>query len=81
MKVHKIHKNRRSSQDRRQSNVPYNGPERRSGKDRRKLEKRLKEMIAQDEKEKAAKKQIIKKSGNGKVIRRRKGEQDKKLTE
>lgn len=72
VEVRKIRKNRRNGKDRRQNNKPYNGPERRSGKDRRNLDKRLKEMIKQDEKERTAKERIISKSGNSKVIRRRK---------
>ena len=72
MEVHKIHKNRRSGKERRQNKAPYTGPERRSGKDRRKLDKRLKEMIKQNEKEREAKQRIIDKSGSDRVIRRRK---------
>lgn len=64
----------RSKKDRRQSKEPYHGPERRSGKDRRKLDKRLKQLIDENEKKQAVTKRIKFQSGKGNVIRRRKNE-------
>ena len=80
MKVKKTGKERRSGRDRRQSIVFYEGPERRSGKERRKdIEEQLKFLIEQNIKKQAAKKQKKCAPGSGNVIRRRKGEDDKRV--
>ncbi|MCD6274356.1 MAG: hypothetical protein J7K30_16325 [Deltaproteobacteria bacterium] len=80
MKVEKPEKERRSGKDRRQSIVFYEYPERRSEKDRRKnIEEQLKFLIEQSIKKQASKKQKKSTPGSGKVIRRRKGEDDKRI--
>ncbi|MBL0699255.1 MAG: hypothetical protein JJV92_00035 [Desulfosarcina sp.] len=80
MKVEKPKKERRSGRDRRQSIVFYEYPERRSGNDRRKdIEEQLKFLIEQNIKEQAAKKRKKSTPGAGNVIRRRKGEDDKRV--
>ena len=80
MKATKSESERRSGKDRRQSVLFYEGPERRSGKERRKnIEELLKFLIEQNEKEKVAKKQKKSVSGTGNIIRRRKGEIDKRI--
>jgi len=80
MKVKKNEIERRSGKDRRQSLLLYDGQERRSKKERRKnIEELLKFLIEQSEKEEIAKKQKKSVSGTGNVIRRRKGEIDKRI--
>ena len=80
MKVKKTGKERRNGRDRRHSIVFYEGLERRSGKDRRKdIEEQLKFLIEQNIKEQAAKKRRKSTPGSGNVIRRRKGEDDKRV--
>ena len=74
MPVKVIYKNRRGDVDRRKKFSTYNDPERRSGIDRRKLDKELKNLIeinAKDQNQKR-KKPIPKSPGN--VILRRKDE-------
>jgi carbonic anhydrase len=73
-------KERRSGKDRRQSTVFYEYPERRSGKDRRKnIEEQLNFLIEQSIKKQALEKRKKSTPGSGKVIRRRKGEDDKRI--
>ena len=80
MKVKKTEKERRSGRDRRQSIVFDEGPERRSGKERRKdIDEQLKFLIEQNIKKQAAKKRRKSIPGAGNVIRRRKGEDDKRV--
>ena len=71
---------RRSGKDRRQSVLFYEGTERRRGKERRNnIEELFNFLIKQSEKEKVTKKQIKSVSGTGNIIRRRKGEIDKRI--
>ncbi|WDN89804.1 hypothetical protein BuS5_02772 [Desulfosarcina sp. BuS5] len=80
MKVEKLEKERRNGRDRRQSIIFYEYPERRSEKDRRKnIEEQLKFLIEQSIKKQASKKRKKSTPGSGKVIRRRKGEDDKRI--
>lgn len=65
-----IQKDRRKK-DRRVRDAPYHGPERRSGKDRRMLDNRLKQLIEEKEKNQAIVEKIKSQSGAGTVIRRR----------
>lgn len=77
MDISVIHRNRRAGgKDRRQNTEEYQGPERRSGKDRRKLNNRLNELIAQDKKEKSLKVKQFSPGGRGNVIRRRRNQAD-----
>jgi hypothetical protein len=77
MPVKIIYKNRRSDMDRRKSFSTYNGPERRSGIDRRKLEEKLKHLIESNVKDQNKEKQKLIQPSSGNVILRRKGEKDK----
>lgn len=79
MDVTVIRKNRRAGKDRRQNKGGYTGPERRSGEDRRELDDRLHEMIEKEQKEKESKNRSHSPSGNGRIIRRRKNQKDKRV--
>ena len=77
MPVKIIYKNKRSDQDRRKGFSTYNGPERRSGEDRRRLEEKLKQMIEDKVKDQNKEKQKTTHLGSGNVIIRRKGDKHK----
>ena len=77
MPVKIIYKNRRSDADRRKDFSTYNGPERRSGVDRRKLEERLKQLVKDNVKDQNNEKQKLIRPSSGSVILRRKAEKDK----
>ena len=79
MRVKTIYKNRRSGGERRKYFSINNGTERRSGVDRRKLDKKLKEMVEHNIKDQNKEIQTPQQQGN--IIRRRKGEKDKRIFE
>lgn len=74
MPVKVIYKNRRGGADRRQTISTWNGTERRSGVDRRKLDARLKRLIKASAKDQEQKKSKPVKKSPGNVILRRKGD-------
>ncbi|MBU0993543.1 MAG: hypothetical protein KJ737_13690 [Proteobacteria bacterium] len=78
MDIKVIRKNRRKK-DRRKKKGPYNGPERRSGKDRRKLDEKLHLLIEENEKKQAIQDRIKSQSGAGSIIRRRKNGQNERV--
>ena len=74
-----IHKNRRQ-QDRRQKMDPsYQDPERRSDKDRRKLDEKLQRLLEENEKKQSVTDKINSRSGTGNIIRRRKNKRDERI--
>ncbi len=77
MPVKIIYKKRRSDTYRRKSFSIYNGPERRSGIDRRKLEEKLKHLIKDNAKDQNKDKQKFIRPSSGNIILRRKGEKNK----
>ena len=80
MRVKKSESERRSGKDRRQSVAFYENLERRTGKERREnIEELFKFLIEQNKKEEVTKKRKKSVSGTGNVIRRRKGEIDKRV--
>ncbi len=81
MTVNVIYRNRRSGEDRRQLSSGYNGIERRSGVDQRRLDEKLKHMIEQKIRDQKKEEQIIIQPGSGNIIRRRKGKKDKRILE
>ncbi len=81
MTVNVIYKNRRNGKDRRQLSSRYNGIERRSGVDQRKLDEKLKHMLEQKIEDQKKEKQIIIQPDSGNIIRRRKGKKDKRILE
>jgi len=78
MPVKIIYKNRRSDMDRRKSFSTYNGIERQSGVDRRKLEEKLKHLIENNVKDQNKEKQKTIQLSSGNVILKRKGEKNKR---
>jgi hypothetical protein len=81
MTVKTIYKNRRCGGDRRKFFSINNGTEKRSGVDRRKLDEKLKDMIEHNIKDQNKEKQTQKQPSSGNIIRRRKGEKDKRILE
>ena len=81
MTVKTIYKNRRSDRDRRKFFSINNSTERRSSVDRRKLNKKLKEMVEHNIKDQNKEKQTPQQSSRGNIIRRRKGEKNKRIFE
>ncbi|UCD91304.1 MAG: hypothetical protein JSW04_07780 [Desulfobacterales bacterium] len=81
MTVKTIYKNRRCGSDRRKLFSINNGIEKRSGVDRRKLDEKLKDMIEHNIKDQNKEKQTPRQPKYGKIIRRRKGEKDKRIFE
>jgi len=71
-----IYKNRRSGKDRRKSITPNYAPERRSGLDRRKLDEKLKHLIKHSIKEETRDKKTPLQPSPGKVILRKKAEEE-----
>ena len=79
MNIKIIRKNRRK-QDRRQKMDPnYHGPERRSGKDRRKLDEKLQRLLEENAKKQSVTDKISSRSGTGNIIRRRKNKGDERI--
>jgi len=81
MTVKMIYKNRRCGRDRRKFFSLNKGTERRSDVDRRKLDKKLKDMVEHSIKSQNKEKRTPKQLSNGNIIRRRKGEKDKRIFE
>ncbi len=77
MPVKIIYKNKCSGTERRKSFSTYDGTERRSGVDQRKLDEKLKQMIANNIKDQDKENQKTAQTSSGNVILRRKGEKDK----
>jgi len=76
MPVKIIYKNKRHSTDRREDTHAYQGIEKRSGMNRRKLDEKLKHMLESNMKDIEKEKQRPIQKGSGKVIRRKKSKAD-----
>ena len=79
MNIKIIRKNRRKQDRRQHTDTNYPGPERRSGKDRRKLDEKLQRLLEENEKKQSVADRLNSRSGTGNIIRRRKNKGDERI--